>query len=125
MSVVVAADSPLTAVDDVPAGLRVASTGAPDVECICRILLEPADLDPANLRLTTTYSYTLVAKAILRGEVDAGFFLRTAYDDLSAVVRAGAAPAGLQSHLRGDPRADGRALALPARPGRSCRPLTG
>jgi phosphonate transport system substrate-binding protein len=88
-SVVVAADSPLVSVDDLPTPLQVAATDAPDVECICRILLEPADLDASAVRLTRKRNYTLVAKAVLAGEADAGFILRAAFDNLSGSVRAG------------------------------------
>lgn len=88
-SVVVAADSPLVSVDDLPSPLRVAATDAPDVECICRILLEPADLDHCAVRLTRKRNYTLVAKAVLTGEADAGFILRAAFDNLSGSVRSG------------------------------------
>ena len=47
--VVVAQDGPLRSLDDLGAHLTVAATDAPDVERICRILLEPADLTSALL----------------------------------------------------------------------------
>lgn len=97
-SVVVAADSPLTVVDEVPPGVRVAATDAPDVECICRILLEPADLDPGAVHVTAKRNYTLVAKALLHGEADAGFFLRRAFDELSDAVRSSLRPL-VSSHI--------------------------
>jgi phosphonate transport system substrate-binding protein len=91
-AVVVSDDSPLGVVEDVAGDLRVAATDAPDVERICRILLEPAGLDPQEIGLTVKRNYTLVAKAVLTGEVQAGFFLRRAYDDLSEVTRKGLRP---------------------------------
>lgn len=97
-SVVVAAGGRLTRLEDLGDRLRVAATDAPDVECICRILLEPADLDPAAIQLTAKRNYTLVAKAVLAGEVDAGFFLRAAFDELSQTVRSALRPL-VSSHI--------------------------
>jgi phosphonate transport system substrate-binding protein len=86
-AVIVADESPLLTLDDVGGPLRVAATDAPDVERICRILLEPADVGVADIALSTKRNYILVAKAVLNGEVDAGFFLREAYDALSDLTR--------------------------------------
>ena len=86
-SVVVAADGPLHALADLPSHLTVASTDAPDVERICRILLEPANLGPADLELAVKPNPVLVAKAVMRGEVQVGFFPQDAYRELSAMVR--------------------------------------
>ncbi|HET9656269.1 MAG TPA: PhnD/SsuA/transferrin family substrate-binding protein [Kineosporiaceae bacterium] len=106
-SVVVAADSLWSRVEDLnpgltvggrSPGLRVAATDAPDVECICRILLEPADLDPAALHVEVKRNYTLVAKAIVNGEADAGFFLRQAFDELTTSVRRALRPL-VSSHI--------------------------
>ncbi len=85
--VVVAQDGPLRSLDDLGAHLTVAATDAPDVERICRILLEPADLDAGAINLTVLRNYVLVAKAVITGQVEAGFFLRRAYDNLSATTR--------------------------------------
>jgi len=84
---VVAADGPLHALANLPSHLSVASTDAPDVERICRILLEPANLGPADLTLQVKPNPVLVAKAVMRGEVQVGFFPQDAYDELSAMVR--------------------------------------
>jgi phosphonate transport system substrate-binding protein len=89
-AVVVADGSPLQGLADLVsrAGqLGVAATDAPDVERICRILLEPADLDPQKITLSVKRNYVLVAKAVLTGQAEAGFFLRAAYDGLSQVTR--------------------------------------
>ncbi len=85
--VVVSATGPVTDLDDVPDRLTVAATDAPDVERICRILLEPADLDAGAIDLTVLRNYVLVAKAVITGQVEAGFFLRRAHDNLSATTR--------------------------------------
>ena len=87
VSIVVSAEGPLHALGDLPSHLSVASTDAPDVERICRILLEPANLGPADLELTIKPNPVLVAKAVMLGHVDVGFLPQDAYDELSAMVK--------------------------------------
>ncbi len=89
---VVVADTGPATLEDLPERLTVAATNAPDVERICRILLEPADLGHEQIDIMIHRNYVLVAKALLTGTAQAGFFLRRAYDDLSAVTRAGLRP---------------------------------
>lgn len=72
---------------DLPAHVRAASTDAPDVERICRILLEPANLGPDDIELQHKPNPVLVAKAVVRGEVELGFFPHDAYLELSGIVR--------------------------------------
>jgi phosphonate transport system substrate-binding protein len=93
-TIIVAADDPARTVEDLvgATGLTAAATDAPDVHRICRILLEPADLDPGTITVTLRPNYTLVAKSVLDGESRAAFLLRTAYDDLSTAVRTGLRP---------------------------------
>jgi ABC transporter, phosphonate, periplasmic substrate-binding protein len=86
-TVVVSADGPLSSLADLAAPLRVAATESPDVERVCRILLEPADLGDDALQLEVKRNYVLVAKALIAGRADLGFFLRTAFDELSEVTR--------------------------------------
>ncbi len=86
-AIVVADSSDLHQVTDLGASVTVAATDAPDVERICRILLEPADLTPESVSLTIKPNPVLVAKAVLTGQVDAGFLPREAFDELSQVVQ--------------------------------------
>lgn len=86
--VAVAADTDVGAVEDLRPGCRVASTDDPDVNMVGMIMLEPADLDRSNIRLVGANSYPLVAKALLRGDADVGFFLAEAFDELSNLVRS-------------------------------------
>jgi phosphonate transport system substrate-binding protein len=51
------------------------------------IMLEPADLNKTNVQAVAADGYVLVAKALLKGEADVGFFLKDAWDGLSKVVR--------------------------------------
>ncbi len=85
--VVAAADGPFRALSDLPGALRVASTSAPDVERICRILLEPANLGPDDLTIAVKPNPVLVARAVLWHEAQVGFLPQDAYDHLSAMVR--------------------------------------
>lgn len=85
--VVVADESPVTSLSNLPSELSVAATDAPDVERICRILLEPADLGVDGIQITPKRNYVLVAKALITGESAAGFFLQAAFDELSAVTK--------------------------------------
>ena len=86
-SVVVSADGPVHVLGDLGDHLTVASTDAPDVERICRILLEPANLGPRDLDLLIKPNPVLVAKAVMRDEVQVGFFPQDAYDELSSMVK--------------------------------------
>ena len=79
--------SEFEAVEDFKPGLRLAVTRDPDVNLIGMIMLEPADLNKGNTNTQQVDSYVLVAKYLLTGKADAGFFLKDAYDDLSQVIR--------------------------------------
>lgn len=80
-------ESPFQRVEDLQPGVRVSETQDPDVNLIGTILLEPADLKPSDLAPTKASTYVLVAKHLLQGKADIGFFLKEAYDDLSQVIR--------------------------------------
>lgn len=85
--VVAAADGPFRALSDLPGTLRVASTSARDVERICRILLEPANIGPADLTIEVKPNPVLVAKAVMWQEAQVGFLPQDAFDQLSSMVR--------------------------------------
>lgn len=86
-TVVVAEEGSLHVLADLGDRLSVAATDAPDVERICRILLEPADLAADSIDLTVKPNPVLVAKAVLTGSVEAGFLPRDAFDELSQVIQ--------------------------------------
>lgn len=96
--VVVSAESEVRGIVDLRPGLRIAATEAPDVEMIGRILIEPADLDRENSTLAYQKSYILVAKALLNGTADTGFFLKRSFDQLSNSTRRGLRPIA-DSHI--------------------------
>lgn len=72
---------------DLKPGTRIASTDAPDVEMIGRIMLEPADLGRDNTTLSYEQNYVLVAKQLIQGKANVGFFLKESYHELSELVR--------------------------------------
>ncbi|MEN9501912.1 MAG: hypothetical protein RI964_1197 [Pseudomonadota bacterium] len=80
-------DSPIQHVEDLKPGTRIASTDDPDVNLISMIMLEPADLSSANVQTTTVNTYVLVAKQLLQGKADVGFFLKDAFMGLSGIIQ--------------------------------------
>ena len=82
--IAVPAESAVQHVEDLRPGSRVAVTRDPDVNLIGMIMLEPADLKRDSVVLQQVNSYVLVAKQLLQGKADCGFFLKEAFDDLSA-----------------------------------------
>ena len=101
---VVPTGSPVTEVEDLQTGCRVACTDDPDVRMIGMIMLEPADLDRSTVVLSERPTYVLVAKALLSDQADVGIFLADAFDGLSGVTRSGLRPLvtsqiGVISHL--------------------------
>ena len=86
-TVVVAANSDIQKVTDLTAPLTAAATEAPDVERICRILLEPANLAYSDIEVSLRPNPVLVAKAVMQGQAPVGFFPQNAYEELSSMVK--------------------------------------
>ncbi|ADE15952.1 ABC-type phosphate/phosphonate transport system periplasmic component [Nitrosococcus halophilus Nc 4] len=86
-TIAVNANNPTKSVEDLEAGVKVAITNDPDVHMMGLIMLEPADLNSANIQLNIRDNYIMVAKDLLRGESDVGIFLAEAFDNLSSVVK--------------------------------------
>ena len=84
--IAVRADYPAQRVEDLQPGVRIATTEDADVNMICMIMLEPADLNASNIEIKQCESFVLVAKRLIKGEADAGFFLEETYHDLSDVI---------------------------------------
>lgn len=82
------ADSAIHSVEDLNPGSQLYTTDDPDVNRIAMIMLEAADLDESNTQSHTVDSYVIVARNILKGSADAGFFLKDAYDELSDLIRS-------------------------------------
>lgn len=74
-------------VTQLSAGIKVAVTEDPDVHMIGMIMLEAGDFDANNLQTIFCNNHVLIAKNLLRGEVDVGIFLAQAFDDLSSLTK--------------------------------------
>ncbi len=83
----VTAESPYRHVKELRPGVRVSTPDHVDVLTLAMILLEPADLGPAEIVKKVCDSYVLVAKDLLHGQADVGFFLEAAFFELSSLAR--------------------------------------
>ena len=87
MVIATAAESPLQTVEDLQAGCSIALTDNRDVKLIGLRLLEPADLGETDIQWQLCASYQAAARMTLNGQVDAGFFLASAYHSLARITR--------------------------------------
>jgi len=62
-------------------------TDVPDVNTIGMIMLEPADITPADIETIACSNYITVAKKVISGEADVGFLLANAFDEFSKLVK--------------------------------------
>ncbi len=85
--VAVPRESPVNDVEDLPTNVRISTTDDHDVNMMCMLMLEPADIDSHSARIKQRDSYVLIAKDLLQGDADVGFFLEETYQDLSRVIR--------------------------------------
>ena len=74
-------------VEDLQPGIRVVSTEDPDINMLGLIMIEPANLTAENIILQQVDTYAIVAKKLLLGDADAGFFLKQAYNDLTSLTQ--------------------------------------
>ena len=79
--------SKITQIEQLQEGIRIARTDDPDVNMMGMIMIEPADLDNTNTTTQTVDSYPLIAKQLIQGNADIGFFLDEAYDTLSNLTK--------------------------------------
>jgi len=85
--IIIKEDSTITDVESLPANVKIAMTDVPDVNTIGLIMLEPADITPADIETITCSNYITVAKEVIRGEADIGFLLADAFDEFSSLVK--------------------------------------
>lgn len=85
--IAVAASSPYQCIEDLKPGLRIASTSDPEVETVCRIMLEPSELGATGINPQRRENYLLIAKDLIKGQADVGFFLAETFRELSQLVR--------------------------------------
>lgn len=86
--IVVAADSELSSVEDLQAGTCIAATNDPATNMIGMRMIEPADLNEGNTEVKEVVSFVAVAKQVMDGKAQIGFFLKEAYDELSNFVKS-------------------------------------
>ncbi|WP_198266543.1 phosphate/phosphite/phosphonate ABC transporter substrate-binding protein [sulfur-oxidizing endosymbiont of Gigantopelta aegis] len=79
--------SPITKIEDLSSGLKVALTDVPDVNTMGMIMLEPADISPDDIVSLPCSNYITVAKKVINGEADVGFLLADAYGEFSKLVK--------------------------------------
>ncbi len=87
-SIIVNADSTVQQVEDLGDGTKIAQTNDPDISMMGMIMLEPANLSRENTEVQTFDSYIQVAKALIQGKADVGFFLEDAFAGLSNLVKS-------------------------------------
>lgn len=91
-TIAVSAESDVQKIEDLKPGIRIAQTSTPDVNMICMIMLEPADLKASDTEQIAVDSYVLVAKQLIQGKADVGFFLKDAYENMSSISKQNLRP---------------------------------
>jgi len=90
--IAVSTESGINCVEDLKPGCHIASTDDKDVHMMCMIMLEPADLTASNIKLSEHPSYVIVAKQLMNGTADAGFFYQQSFDKMSKVIKSAIKP---------------------------------
>lgn len=85
--IAVSGESDIYSIEALKPDVRIAKTDDPDVNMIGMIMLEPADLSKDNTSAEVVDTYALVAKRLLNGDADVGFFLKDAFDKLSPLIK--------------------------------------
>ncbi len=80
-------DNPASDIESLPGSIKIAMTDVPNVNTVGVILLESADITPADIETITCSNYITVAKKVISGEADIGFLLADAYDEFSSLVK--------------------------------------
>lgn len=86
MVIATARESHVSHLEALSPGCRIATTDNKDVRLIGLRLLEPADLKDEDIRWVHADNYQATARMVIRGEVEAGFFLADAFDGLSRLT---------------------------------------
>jgi len=84
----VATDSVVTCVEDLKEHCNVSMADDPEVNTIGMIMLEPADLNKDNVNISELSNYVMVAKSLINGKSDVGFFLKESYDNMSKFIKS-------------------------------------
>ncbi|HID44729.1 MAG TPA: phosphate/phosphite/phosphonate ABC transporter substrate-binding protein [Chromatiaceae bacterium] len=87
-TIAVLVDSPVQEIEALTPGSKIAQTNDPDISMMGMLMLEPANLNAGNTTAIHQDSYIQVAKALIQGKADIGFFLSEAFDELSSLVKS-------------------------------------
>lgn len=87
MVVFTATEKSFQSITDLRPGVRLSCTDDPSVNTVGRILLEPANIDPADIVTLPTDTYIQVARMVLRDNADIGFMPVDAFEALSGIIR--------------------------------------
>jgi len=82
------AESGISCVEDLKPQSNIAMADDPEVNTIGFIMLEPADLGTNNTKVIKLKNYVMVAKNLINGTADAGFFLKEAYAEMSNFIKS-------------------------------------
>lgn len=88
MVIVSHADSDIKQLSDLPTSCKIAMADNRDVKLIGLRLLEAVDLAEDMINWHITQTYQAAARSLIKGEVDAAFFLADVYHGLSRMTRA-------------------------------------
>lgn len=80
-------DNPVSHIEALKSGIKVAMTDVPNVNTIGMIMLEPADITASDIETIPCSNYITVAKKVINGEADIGFLLADAYGEFSNLVK--------------------------------------
>ena len=81
-----AANQPLQTLEDIKPDMRVLHTENRDVKLIGLRLLEAVDLNEDNLQWLEVDAFQAVARHLIDGDAEVGFFLASAYQGLSSLT---------------------------------------
>jgi len=85
-------DNPITDIESLSSGKKIAMTDVPDVNTIGMIMLEPADIGRDDIEVVHCSNYITVVKKVISGEADVGFLLADAYTEFSKLVKSKVQP---------------------------------
>ena len=88
MVIATGVDSGLRKIEDIKPGNRIALTDHQDIKLIGLRLLEPADLIESLIDWVAVDSFQAAARLVIKGEVQAAFFLAEVYGALTPTTRS-------------------------------------
>lgn len=87
MVIASAASGDIGSLDDLKKGARIAMADNRDVKLIGMRLLEAVDLTEADLTFNVVETYQAAARALIKGDADAAFFIAEVFNSLSNLTK--------------------------------------